>query len=115
MVFRTPLDESPTLSKLTGSEIYLKLENLQKTGSFKLRGATNKILSLEPEALEKGVITVSSGNHGLAVSCAAREVGIPAYVSVSTATIENKVTAIRNMGSEVLMDGGTYDEAAESG
>jgi threonine dehydratase len=112
-VIRTPLIESRPLSKLTGSEIYLKLENLQKTGSFKLRGATNKILSLEPEALEKGVITVSSGNHGLAVSCAAREVGIPAYVSVSTATIENKVTAIRNMGSEVLMDGGTYDEAAD--
>ena len=112
-VFRTPLIESPTLSELTGSETYLKLENLQKTGAFKLRGATNKIMSLKPEALEKGVITVSSGNHGLAVSCAARELGIPAYVCVSTATVENKVTAIRNMGSTVLMEGGTYDEAAD--
>jgi len=112
-VIRTPLIESRPLSKLTGSEIYLKLENLQTTGSFKLRGATNKIMSLEPEALERGVITVSSGNHGLAVSCASRELGIPAYVSVSTATVENKVTAIKNMGAEVLTDGGTYDEAAD--
>ena len=112
-VIRTPLIESRPLSKLTGSEIYLKLENLQTTGSFKLRGATNKIMSLEPEALEKGVITVSSGNHGLAVSCAARELGIPATISVSTATVENKVAAIKNMGAEVLMDGGTYDEAAD--
>lgn len=112
-VFRTPLIESPTLSELTGTEAYLKLENHQKTGAFKLRGATNKIMSLEPEALEKGVITVSSGNHGLAVSRAARELGIPAYVCVSTATVENKVNAIRNMGAKVLMEGGSYDEAAD--
>ncbi|MCJ7569826.1 MAG: threonine/serine dehydratase [Anaerolineales bacterium] len=113
LVFRTPLIESPTLSKLTGSTTYLKLENLQKTGSFKLRGATNKIKSLAPEALERGVITVSSGNHGLAVSYAARDLGVPAYICVSSATVEYKVAAIRNMGSEILMGGGTYDEAAE--
>lgn len=112
MVFRTPLVESQPLSKLTGSETYLKLENLQKTGSFKLRGATNKIKSLEPGTLAKGVITVSSGNHGLAVSYVARELGIPAYVSLSSATTEHKVAAIRNMGAEVLMEGDTYDEAA---
>jgi threonine dehydratase len=90
-IFRTPLVESSTLSKLTDSETYLKLENLQKTGSFKLRGATNKITQLKSEALERGVITVSSGNHGLAVSTAARELGIRAYISVSSATAENKV------------------------
>jgi len=113
LIYRTPLIESQILSKLTGSETYLKLENLQKTGSFKLRGATNKITSMGPKALEKGVITVSSGNHGLAVSYASRELGIPAYVSVSSATAEHKVAAIRNMGSEVLMEGGTYDEASD--
>ena len=113
LVFRTPLIESPRLSKQTKPKIYIKLENLQKTGSFKLRGATNKMKSLDPESLEKGVITVSSGNHCLAVSCAARELGVPATISVSTATVENKVAAIKNMGAEVLMDGGTYDEAAD--
>lgn len=113
IVFRTPLVESQPLSKLTGSEIYIKLENLQKTGSFKLRGATNKIKSLEPGTLVKGAITVSSGNHGLAVSYVARELGIPVYISVSSATAEHKVAAIRNMGAEVLMGGGTYDEAAD--
>ena len=113
LVYRTPLIESQPLSQLTGSEAYLKLENLQKTGSFKLRGATNKIKSLEPESLEKGVITVSSGNHGLAVSSAARELGIPAYVSLSRATASQKVAAIEKMGAHVLMDGNSYDEAAE--
>ena len=112
-IFRTPLVESSTLSKLTGSETYLKLENLQKTGSFKLRGATNKITQLKSEALERGVITVSSGNHGLAVSTAARELGIRAYISVSSATAENKVAVIRATGAQILMEGSTYDEAAE--
>ena len=69
--------------------------------------------SLDPESLEKGVITVSSGNHGLAVSTAARELGVPVYVSVSSATDELKVAAIQNTGSEVLMEGSTYDEAAD--
>ena len=112
-IFRTPLVESSALSKLTGSETYLKLENLQKTGSFKLRGATNKITQLKSEALERGVITVSSGNHGLAVSTAARELGIRAYISVSSATAENKVAVIRATGAQILMEGSTYDEAAE--
>ena len=112
-VLRTPLIESIILSKRTGSSVYIKLENLQKTGSFKLRGAINKISSLEPEAVEKGVITVSSGTHGLAVSYAAQQLRIPAYISVSTATAEHKVAAIRDLGSQVLMEGTTYDEAAE--
>jgi threonine dehydratase len=112
-VLRTPLYESTALSKQTGSRTYLKLENLQKTGSFKLRGAVNRMSTLESEAMEKGVITVSSGNHGLAVSYAAQQLGIPAYISVSTATAEHKVAAIRDLGSKVLMEGSTYDEAAE--
>jgi threonine dehydratase len=112
-VLRTPLIESSALSVQSGSEIYLKLENLQNTGSFKLRGATNKITQLGSEALGRGVITVSSGNHGLAVSSAARELGIPAYISVSSTTAENKVAAIQATGAKILMDGNTYDEAAE--
>jgi threonine dehydratase len=112
-ILRTPLIESSPLSLQTRSAIYLKLENLQKTGSFKLRGATNKITQLGSEALERGVITVSSGNHGLAVSSAASELGIPAYISVSSTTAENKVAAIRATGAQILMDGNTYDEAAE--
>ena len=75
---KTPLISSPALSELTGSEVTLKLENLQETGSFKPRGAANKVLSLEKEAQQRGVITVSSGNHGRALAYVARRLGLRA-------------------------------------
>jgi threonine dehydratase len=112
-IYRTPLIESPLLSKISGCRIFLKLECLQVTGSFKIRGATNKMLSLKKEEKKRGVIAVSSGNHGRAVAYVARSFGIPAVVCVSETVPENKVSAIQDLGAEVLVVGKTYDEAAE--
>ena len=112
-IHRTPLIKSSWLTELTSSEIFLKLECLQTTGSFKLRGATNKILSLNQDEKERGVIAVSSGNHGRAVAYVAQKHGLPAVICVSETVPENKVSAIRELGAEVLVSGKTYDQATE--
>jgi threonine dehydratase len=112
-IYRTPLIESQWLSEFSGRKIFLKLECLQVTGSFKIRGATNKILSLRKEEKKRGVIAVSSGNHGRAVAYVARNSGIPAVICVSETVPENKVSAIQDLGAEVLIAGKTYDEATE--
>jgi threonine dehydratase len=113
-VFRTPLARSPWLSEKLGSEISLKLECLQITGSFKIRGATNKIFSLSNDERASGVIAVSSGNHGRAVAYVARAYDIPAVICISETVPENKVKAIRGLGAEVVIAGKTYNEATES-
>jgi threonine dehydratase len=113
MIYRTPLIESAWLSKLTGSAIFLKLENLQITGSFKIRGATNKIVSLSDDERARGVIAVSSGNHGRAVAYVAGAYNIPSVICMSETVPENKVKAIRELGAEVVLAGKTYDEATE--
>ncbi|MGB5844057.1 MAG: hydroxyectoine utilization dehydratase EutB [Anaerolineales bacterium] len=113
-VQRTPLIKSAWLSDFTGREIYLKLECLQVTGSFKIRGATNKILSLSEDERNRGVMAVSSGNHGRAVAYVARQYGLPAVICVSETVPENKVTAIQDLGAEVMVTGKTYDEATET-
>ena len=109
----TPLIKSNWLSEYSGSEIFLKLESLQKTGSFKLRGASNKILSLSAEEKQRGVIAVSSGNHGRAVAYVAGRHDLPAVICVSETVPENKVSAISELGAEILIKGKTYDEATE--
>jgi len=109
----TPLIKSHSLTDFTGCEVYLKLESLQTTGSFKLRGATNKILSLNEADRARGVIAVSSGNHGRAVAYVANKHGIPAVICVSETVPENKVSAIRALGARVEVRGRTYDEATE--
>ncbi len=91
--------------------MYLKLENLQRTGAFKIRGAANKLQSLSPEQRERGVITVSSGNHGRAVAYVARQLGMQAIVCMSSRVPANKVDGIRQLGAEVLVEGDSYDEA----
>jgi threonine dehydratase len=108
---RTPLIESPELTERMGSSVYLKLENVQRTGSFKIRGAANKLKSLSEGELERGVITVSSGNHGRAVAYVARELGVPAVVCMSSRVPANKVTGIRRLGAEVVLHGESYDDA----
>ena len=113
LVSRTPLVEAPWLSQLTGAQVFFKLENLQVTGSFKIRGATNKLINLPQAACERGVITVSSGNHGRAVSHVAGKLGIPVVVCLSDAVPANKREAIGELGAEVVVFGKTYDEAAE--
>jgi threonine dehydratase len=109
---RTPLVYAPSLSSCTGGSVHLKLENIQETGSFKIRGAANRMLSLSSEERARGVITVSSGNHGRAVACVAGRLGIRAVVCVSTRVPANKVAAIRDLGAEVVVAGDSYDEAA---
>jgi threonine dehydratase len=110
---RTPLVSSPSLSELLGAPVYLKLENLQETGSFKIRGAANKMLTLTPDEKARGVITISTGNHGRAVSYVAGQLGIKAVICIPAGTPSNKVDAIKSLGAEVVVGGKTYDEAEE--
>lgn len=101
----TPLDHSPFFSELTGANVYLKLENLQHTGSFKLRGAFNKLLALSPEERRAGCVAASSGNHGAAVAWAMRKLGVTGLVFVPEQTTSTKVDAIRRAGAEVRFFG----------
>lgn len=110
---RTPLIESPRLADLVGASVYLKLENVQRTGAFKIRGAANKLQSLSDEECQRGVITVSTGNHGRAVAYAARELGVEAIVCMSTRVPPSKVDGIRRLGAEVVLHGDSYDEAEQ--
>lgn len=109
----SPCCYSETLSQLTGNKLFLKLENLQMTGSFKERGALNKILTLSPEEQAHGVIAASAGNHAQAVSYHATNRGIKAQICMPLATPLVKVTATRRYGAEVVLCGGSYDEAYE--
>jgi threonine dehydratase len=113
LVRKTPLEESPWLTSFLKSDISLKLENQQVTGSFKIRGATNKLLSLTEDEKNRGVITVSSGNHGRAVSYVAGRLGIRAVIYLSEAVPGNKVQAIQQLGAETVVAGATYDDSAE--
>lgn len=108
---RTPLIESPPLTDDLGAPVYLKLENVQRTGAFKIRGAANRMQVLSDEERQRGVITVSSGNHGRAVAYVARELGVAAVVCMSTRVPANKVDGIRRLGAEVVLHGESYDEA----
>jgi threonine dehydratase len=113
LVIRTPVIESQQLSESLGVQLVLKLESLQVTGSFKARGAANKLANLSPGERERGVITVSSGNHGRAVAYVARKLGIHAAICLSEAVPPSKVEEIQALDAEVLICGRTYDEAAE--
>ena len=113
MARTTPLVESPSLSKLLTVPVALKAECLQETGSFKVRGAANALLSLSEEARRAGVVAVSSGNHGRAVAHVARILGIPATVYVSGRVPPAKVGAIEALGAKVVV-AGPDQEAAEA-
>ncbi|WP_210544433.1 hydroxyectoine utilization dehydratase EutB [Rhodoferax sp. PAMC 29310] len=110
-VLRTPLHHSPKLSLLTGGAVHLKLECRQITGSFKLRGATNALLSLDSDRRARGVIAVSTGNHGRALAYAAHQLGVRAVICMSEMVPSNKVEAIRALGAEVHITGVSQDEA----
>src|SRR6185503_5661745 len=103
-ILTTPLVSSP-IGAGSGADLHLKLENQQHTGSFKARGAFNKLLSLEPAARSRGVIAASTGNHGAAVAYAARELGVVARVVVPGNADAGKVAAIAALGGEVLVHG----------
>jgi threonine dehydratase len=111
VVHHTPLTYSKKLSEICGAEVYLKWENLQKTGSFKIRGAYNKICSLTPEKRSKGVITASAGNHALAVALVAKMMNLKAIVVVPENAPKIKVEQSRALGAEVVLKGANYDES----
>jgi threonine dehydratase len=110
----TPVYPSETLSRLAGRRVELKAENLQRTGSFKIRGAYSKMSSLEPEQRAAGVVAASAGNHGQAVAWAAREVGAAARVFMPQDSPMAKVDATRNYGAEVELTGPAIEEALEA-
>jgi threonine dehydratase len=109
----TPLTYTYTFSSMTGAEVHLKQEMLQRTGSFKIRGATNRIATLPEEALESGVVTASAGNHAQGVALAATRMGVDATVVMPEYAPVQKVKATRSYGAEVILHGVDYDEAAE--
>jgi threonine dehydratase len=109
----TPLVASPALSAATGASVHLKLEHRQLTGSFKLRGAANAILSLDERAKTRGVTGVSTGNHGRALAYAAQQAGLRCVICLSRLVPQNKVAAIRALGAEVRVVGASQDEAQQ--
>ncbi len=119
-VHRTPMLSSRTISARVGATIFLKAENLQKTGSFKVRGATNAVRRLPPEARTRGIVTISAGNHAQAVAYAAAAEGIPCTVVMPAGAVQSKVAATRAFGAEVLLHGtsreafGLFEELQQS-
>jgi threonine dehydratase len=107
----TPLMEAPRLSELVGAPVLLKLESLQPTGSFKVRGAAARLETLDAGQRHAGVVACSSGNHGRAVSWVAQRLGIPARVFVPDWVDPVKLAGIRARGAEAVLGGATYDEA----
>jgi threonine dehydratase len=112
-IYYSPCPHSQMLSALTGQQVYLKLENLQMTGSFKERGALNRIAMLTPEQASRGVVAASAGNHAQGVAYHATKRGIRALIVMPLATPLVKVTATRGFGAEVVLHGANYDEACE--
>ncbi len=110
-IYESPLMHSKMLSRLTGNSVFLKLENLQMTGSFKERGALNRILTLTDEERRQGVIAASAGNHGQGVAYHATQRGIPAQIWMPRLTPLIKLSATRGYGADVVLHGDNYDEA----
>ena len=110
-VRKTPLFKSSQLSKQLDASVFLKLETMHEVGSFKIRGATNRILNLSAEEKKRGVITFSTGNHGMAVTYAAERLNIPAIVCLSNRVPEAKVNVLSSLGATVKQVGNSQDDA----
>jgi len=108
---RTPLHRYPALDALLGTPVYVKHENYQPVGAFKVRGGVNLIAQLSPEERERGVIAASTGNHGQSVAFAARLFGVTARIVVPEAANPGKVAAMQGMGAEVIFHGPSFDAA----
>ena len=108
---RTATVPSAALSEIAGAPVFLKMEHRQTTGSFKLRGASNALASLDPEARSHGVVAASTGNHGRALAHAAKLEGVRAVICMSRLVPENKVAEIRRLGAEVHIVGDSQDDA----
>src|SRR5579871_6938519 len=100
-IHRAPILTSSSLDAMIGARVFFKCENLQKTGSFKIRGASNAIFSLNDDEVRHGIVTQSSGNHGAAVACAAAWRGVPAYIVMPKNSPQVKVRAIEHYGGKV--------------
>lgn len=109
----TPLDHSQTFSEMTDNEVYLKLENLQKTGSFKIRGAYNKILSLQEDEKLRGVIAASAGNHAQGVALASKIAGIQCTIVMPEGASLSKIEATKKYGARVILHGKYFDDAMD--
>lgn len=110
-VRRTPLLPAAALSQRLGAAVSFKLETMQDTGSFKIRGATNRLVNLSPGERERGVVAVSTGNHGRAVAHAARQLGVRAAICLSRLVPDNKLRAIRDLDADLRIVGDSQDEA----
>ena len=108
---KTPLLEYPGLSKALGFHAYIKHENMQPTGAFKIRGGINLISQLSSEDKEKGVITASSGNHGQSIALASQMFGVKATICVPSDVNPDKAEAIESFGAEIIADGRDFDDA----
>jgi len=111
VVVNTPFSFAPHLSELSECEVYLKKENLQNTGAFKLRGAYNKIAVLSEEARGSGVVAASAGNHAQGVAFSAAKFGIKAVIIMPESTPLTKIDGVKHYGAEVILSGANYDEA----
>ena len=111
VVHRTPFAYAPILSEISGYEVYLKKENLQRTGAFKLRGAFNKIASLIENEQKGGVVAASAGNHAQGVAFSAKHFGIDATIIMPESTPLTKVQGVKELGAKVILHGANYDEA----
>jgi len=109
----TPMRHSHTFSAMTGADVHLKLENFQRTGAFKIRGATNRITTLSAAEQAAGVVTASAGNHAQGVALAASRLGVDAKIVMPEHAPISKVNATRSYGAEVVLHGHDYSEAAE--
>src|SRR5262245_43881351 len=107
----SPCPESPALSELTGSGVFCKLDSLQRTGSFKERGARNALLLLSGEARRRGVIAASAGNHALALACHGRDLQIPVNVVMPQFAPLIKVATCRRLGANVVLHGNDFAQA----
>ena len=110
VVETTPMERSRHLSEIAGQPVFLKTENLQRTGSYKIRGALNRLAQLTPEERERGVVASSAGNHAQGVALAARELGIKATIFMPNGAALPKLQATRNYGADVVLHGDTFDE-----
>ncbi len=108
---RTPMYRYPAIDALIGTEVYIKHENYQPVGAFKVRGGVNLVSQLGPEERQRGVIAASTGNHGQSVAYAARLFGMKARIVVPQGANPGKVTAMQGMGAEVIFHGPTFDQA----
>ncbi len=111
IIAETPCPYSETLSAITGARVFVKLENLQMTGSFKERGAANLLRQLSPDECDRGVVAASAGNHGLGVAFHAAKLGISAVITMPEWAPLAKVTAARRYGAEVILHGENFEEA----